>query len=154
MHFADIITSGRKYSSILNRRPTSAMPVAIGPAIRGAGGDLGLERRVDEADGVLVLAVDDVPLDLVEQLLDLLRCVGPPVGLEGVLHVVLQVLDIEILIGINDERHVAVLILLMVRRRSGPGEPGCRDVSRASAIDGLRLRRRLRRFFRSPVQGS
>ena len=34
MHFADIITSGRKYSSILKRRPTSAMPVAIGPAIR------------------------------------------------------------------------------------------------------------------------
>jgi hypothetical protein len=60
---------------------------------QGACQNLGLERRTDQLDSVLVFAVDDVPFDLLEQLLDLGRRVVPAVGLARLLDIVLQVFD-------------------------------------------------------------
>jgi hypothetical protein len=71
------------------------MPVAMGPAMS--------VRAVTCAS--LVLTIDDVPFELVKDLLDLRRRVQPAIGLTGILDIVLQILDIPLFLGIDRERH-------------------------------------------------
>jgi hypothetical protein len=82
------------------------------------------QQRLDERRGPAMLPVDDVPLEDVEEVLDLGGRIRPAVGLARVLDVVLQVLQVLLFVGVDCQCHVATSSVVSW---SAPGSRGTRE---------------------------
>ena len=86
-------------------------PADLGDAGRHRTGDeracryVLFQRGIDEIRGSRMFTVDNIPLDLMKQILDVRRRIVPTVSLARCVDIVFQIFDIELFLGVDLQRH-------------------------------------------------